>query len=150
MTDQTSTWIFTFGYDHKHPVTGDSLEDSYVKVHAETWMQARERMCASFGNRWAFQYSNEDTAKVKQYNLREIPFLTPEEFEEAQILDFAQRFVEQLARPLWVYRAANGMCPPNHVIDPASPKGRSALTRRRNAAREIATLVRKFAPDALA
>ena len=73
-------WIFTFGYDHTHPVTGESLATRFVRVSAQTYVQARERMHESFGNRWSHQYESEYGAGVKRFNLKEIEFLTPEQF----------------------------------------------------------------------
>lgn len=43
------TWYFTFGYGHEH-------ECHYVKIEG-TFDEARRRMCELFGDKWAFQYT---------------------------------------------------------------------------------------------
>lgn len=69
--EDEQVWYFTFGGDHTHPVTGESLRRAYVMLHgAED--STRDAMFAVFGNRWAFQYSTAEQAGVDRYNLREV------------------------------------------------------------------------------
>lgn len=49
-TDQT--WVFTFG-------CGQENAGHYVKFTG-TYSEAREKMCAKYGDKWAFQYSLEE------------------------------------------------------------------------------------------
>ncbi len=49
-------WIFTFGPDHKHPQTGNSLGKSYVRFTSMSEETARIRMFAVFGRNWASCY----------------------------------------------------------------------------------------------
>jgi hypothetical protein len=136
-------WIFTFGYEHRHPVTGESLDGCFVRVPAQTYMQARERMHASFGNKWSHQYENESSVGVARYELREVEFLAPEQITEQRLLHDVTEFINELARPLWVWRAARGLLNafPEHRTD---GQYRSAQTRLRNATVEIDALVTKY------
>ena len=64
-------WIFTFGYGQEH---GPSNYDfgGYAVFHG-TYSSARSQMVAHFGDKWAFQYDNENGLKlIKKYNLRRI------------------------------------------------------------------------------
>ena len=81
------TWIFTFGYGQRDPLTGDSLADRFVEVKlADIGLSgaveaARLRMLARFGGEerggnWAFDYPDRETAGVDQYGLTEIDFDT--------------------------------------------------------------------------
>lgn len=65
-------WWFTFGYDHVHPLTGESLRDCYVEVTGDS-EETRIRMMEVFGNKWAFQYPEGDLA-VTKHNLRRVPW----------------------------------------------------------------------------
>lgn len=64
-------FYFTFG-------SGQPNHDRFVCIRAETYDQAREKMVARFGNKWAFQYAqmdwyNEDgISQEKEYNLKEL------------------------------------------------------------------------------
>lgn len=64
-------WLFTFGGNHTHPETGESLGNSYVRIHG-TEAEARTVMVAAFGQRWAFQYDSAEQAGVAKYGLTEI------------------------------------------------------------------------------
>ena len=57
-------WIFTFGYGHAHP-------NRYIKIHG-TYQEAREKMVARFGSKWAFQYSAEMEPELNSFNIQEI------------------------------------------------------------------------------
>lgn len=52
---ETGHWIFTFGFGHTHPVTGEPLANRYVRLPGD-YEQARRAMIAHFGIQWAFQY----------------------------------------------------------------------------------------------
>lgn len=55
--DDARFWVFTFGYGHTHPVTGESLADKAIRFEGD-YRHAREQMCARFGIKWAFQYAS--------------------------------------------------------------------------------------------
>ena len=64
-------WIFTFGFGHVHPHTGERLANTFIRVSGED-EEAREKMYARFGRKWAFQYATEEQAGVEKYHLREL------------------------------------------------------------------------------
>lgn len=64
-------WIFTFGFGHTHPVTGESLSRCYVVIDGDH-EQARATMVQYFGLKWAFQYPNEEKAGVEKWKLSRI------------------------------------------------------------------------------
>ena len=51
-------WLFSFGYGHTHPDTGESLSDKAVRFGG-TYEEARAKMVERFGVKWAFQYAAE-------------------------------------------------------------------------------------------
>lgn len=62
-------WFFTFGPDHRHPTTGESLGGRYVAIEGDI-ESTRAAMFAVFGNRWAQQYRAADKAeRIDQYGL---------------------------------------------------------------------------------
>ncbi len=63
-------WIFTFGFGHSHPETGESLGRKYVRVRG-TCATSRVEMERRFGRAWAFQYPTEEMAGVTKYGLSE-------------------------------------------------------------------------------
>ena len=63
-------WIFTFGFGHVHPVTGESLARKYVKIRG-TVETSRDEMVRRYGRKWATQYFSEERAGVKRYGLTE-------------------------------------------------------------------------------
>jgi hypothetical protein len=65
-------YYFTFGSGHA--LDGVLLLGRYVRIHG-TYMGARMKMIAAFGNAWAFQYDSADAtgAGVEKYGLRELP-----------------------------------------------------------------------------
>jgi hypothetical protein len=67
--EEPQDWYFTFGYDHRHPITGKSLDRSYVRVHG-TCDSTRLDVLAVFGRAWSSQYQTD--AQVKKYNLTEV------------------------------------------------------------------------------
>jgi hypothetical protein len=66
------TYVFTFGYDHVHPLTKESLADCYVVVPGDR-ETSRKRVLTQFENKWAFQY--DDDSIPKQYHMREIKWI---------------------------------------------------------------------------
>ena len=44
------SYYFTFGTGQKHV-------GKYVEIHAETYVEAREKMYNKYESKWAFQYS---------------------------------------------------------------------------------------------
>lgn len=70
--EQPQDWFFTFGYDHFHPVTGESLDKRYVRVHG-TCDSTRLDVLAVFGRAWSSQYTSEQKPRrIDKYNLTEI------------------------------------------------------------------------------
>lgn len=65
-------WYFTFGYDHKHPATGERLHQRYVRMYG-TCDSTRAAMFAAFGNRWAFQYPEAlKAARIDGHGMSEV------------------------------------------------------------------------------
>jgi hypothetical protein len=64
-------FIFTFGSNHVHPVTGDSLGRRFVKIEAEDSEAARAEMVSRWGTRWAMQYAAPYPG-IEKYELREL------------------------------------------------------------------------------
>lgn len=60
--------IFTFGPDHKHPLTGESLGRSFIWLPGDVKV-SRFLMLHLFGPNWAFQYPDETAAGVQRYRL---------------------------------------------------------------------------------
>lgn len=69
--EQPRDWYFTFGSNHTHPVTGQTLTNAYVRING-TYESARAKMVEAFDNRWAFQYESADEAGVDKYSLTEV------------------------------------------------------------------------------
>jgi hypothetical protein len=67
----SETYYFTFGSNHTHPATGESLGMSYVEIEG-TWKSTRTAMFEVFGRRWSMQYSDPDEAGVERYGLTRI------------------------------------------------------------------------------
>ena len=64
--------IFTFGFGHY-------LANCYTVIKAETAEQAREKMFEKYGRHWAFQYPSREAAGADRFDMREVPFGTPNE-----------------------------------------------------------------------
>jgi hypothetical protein len=62
---------FTFGSDHKHPVTGESLWKKYIQVPGD-WNESRKIMLAVFGQGWSHQYSSPSEAGKDKYDMQEV------------------------------------------------------------------------------
>lgn len=65
-------WIFTFGFHHVHPETGERLRNNFVRIKASDYEAARQQMVARFGQKWSHQYASETAAGVQQYGLTEL------------------------------------------------------------------------------
>ncbi len=64
-------WIFTFGYDHEHPISGEPLRNHYVVITG-TAGEAREKMASMFGVKWSNQYPTREAAGVERFKLQEL------------------------------------------------------------------------------
>jgi hypothetical protein len=64
-------WIFTFGFGHYHPETGEPLANRYVVIPG-TFSDARQKMVVMFGVKWSMQYASKEEAGVEIYGLREL------------------------------------------------------------------------------
>lgn len=53
MEEKLETYYFTFGFGQKY-------EGKFVKITAESYMDARAKMVDRFGTKWAFQYSEDE------------------------------------------------------------------------------------------
>lgn len=56
------TRVFTFGYGHVCPFTGENLIDHHVTVIAPDAVLCRDLMISMFGRAWAFEYVSLDAA----------------------------------------------------------------------------------------
>lgn len=69
--DGQTARVFTFGYGHTDPVTGEDLGNTYAIVQGEGPDGWRKAMLASvFGNRFAFEYLTPEQAGVERWNMR--------------------------------------------------------------------------------
>lgn len=62
--EEIKTWIFTFGYGHKHPNT-------YVEIKG-THSSSRKKMFDRYGNKWSFQYPEEKREKLESSNIKKL------------------------------------------------------------------------------
>ncbi len=60
-SEEIKDYVFTF-------TQGSELKNYYVIIR-DTFTSARNRMCAIFGDRWAFQYADKAKDEVEKYNL---------------------------------------------------------------------------------
>lgn len=65
------TQVFTFGYGHVCPYTGQKLDDHYATVTAPDHAQCVALMVGMFGSQWAFQYDSPEAAGVERFGLVE-------------------------------------------------------------------------------
>lgn len=68
---ERQTWYFTFGFAH-------GFANRYFVVRDATFAEARDRMLATFGQQWAFQYDEADwfkhgVSQAEKYGLTELP-----------------------------------------------------------------------------
>jgi hypothetical protein len=66
-------YIITFGYNHKHPTTGESLGQRFFRIPHSDEFRARLRALRLFGKQWSHIYDSEDAAGVRKYGLKELP-----------------------------------------------------------------------------
>jgi hypothetical protein len=95
-------WVFTFGSAHHHPTTGEPLARRFVRIKG-TWLSARKRMLALFGQKWSMQYDSAAAAGVERYGLRELVAEATGEGElpfdaRAAIEDALARFADGVCR----------------------------------------------------
>lgn len=72
---QEESWVFTFGFAHTHPETGESLANCYVKLFGNI-NETRQQMTDFFGSKWSMQYPTEEAAGVEKYNMRRLVLVT--------------------------------------------------------------------------
>lgn len=72
-TTSSPEWIFTFGFGHRHPVTGDDLVRRFVRIRAVDSHAARARMVKHFGVKWSHQYDSPAAAGADRFGLSELP-----------------------------------------------------------------------------
>lgn len=107
--DEVRDWIFTFGFGHRGVAVssarvdptepqpkGFRLDDRFVRITG-TYIEARERMIATFGAVWSMQYMDERRAGVAQFGLTELVLTDDYECsaiddEERQLLDIEARY----------------------------------------------------------
>ena len=62
------TFYFTFGADHKDPITRESMARKFLAVPGDI-EQSRRLMLFFYGRKWASQYPSKREAGVERYNL---------------------------------------------------------------------------------
>lgn len=87
-------WIFTFGYGHAHPVTGEPLHDRFVRRRG-TFMSARLEMLSLFGQKWSMQYRTEEDAGVERFHLRELEITEPARDADGKLVTVEIRAKEE-------------------------------------------------------
>ena len=65
---EEQNWIFTFGFNQKH--------EGYYCIIFGSYENARDRMVEKFGDKWAFQYPSKEAAGVKEFNLKELKWVS--------------------------------------------------------------------------
>lgn len=65
------TQVFTFGYGHVCPYTGNALADRYATITAPTEQECVALMRVLFGSQWAFQYDSAEKAGASRFGLVE-------------------------------------------------------------------------------
>jgi hypothetical protein len=67
-----SNVIITFGYDHRNPLTDESLDQCYVETPYTDPEKARAWIYTRTGRNWSFVYISPDEAGVDRYGLRKM------------------------------------------------------------------------------
>lgn len=82
-TTESQRWLFTFGPNHLHPITGESLGTNYVIIPG-SYESTRREINAVCGPHWSFQYDAESEwmDKIASYGLVEIPWSSFTQREE--------------------------------------------------------------------
>lgn len=57
-------FYFTFGNGHEH-------ENKYVVIETDDYEEAREEMFSRFGNKWAFQYTEDEWTDEEGFTIAE-------------------------------------------------------------------------------
>lgn len=71
-------WYFTFG-------SGTALAGKFVVIQSDSYENARAAMNFTYGNKWAFQYTEREfLPQIHKYGLERVPFGTPNEFTVQQ------------------------------------------------------------------
>ena len=83
-TSKRQTYYFTFGFGHLHP-------NGYVAIHDVTDSEARAWMFSMTGNKWAFQYDEEQKDILEKWNMKLI--------KEFHRKDLPAPFVEREEQP---------------------------------------------------
>lgn len=58
------TWIFTFGYSHKHA-------NKFIRLHGD-YESTRQKMFDTYGDNWAFQYPCSKLDELLLFGLTEL------------------------------------------------------------------------------
>lgn len=63
-------WYFTFGSGQTDE-DGNSLYNYYLRIKARSYLEARNKMNSLRGDKWSFQYSEQEFAgQPEKYNLK--------------------------------------------------------------------------------
>src|ERR1041384_6633004 len=81
---QPERYIFTFGANHTHPITGERLGNCYVVIEGDK-SESCVIMEQHFGQKWAFQYPSEEAAGVERYGLTRIDLPQPQEDKAVEL-----------------------------------------------------------------
>lgn len=60
-------FYFTFGQNHYHPSTGESMRNYWIKITANNENDARNVMFEKFGEKWCFSYTEEGFEGSKRH-----------------------------------------------------------------------------------
>lgn len=71
LTDANDYRIITFGPDHKHPITDESLAGKYVRLPGGG-ERTRDLALLIFGQEWSHQYLNEILSPIDKFSLKPI------------------------------------------------------------------------------
>lgn len=69
--EEVCDWVFTFGYGHTHPATGESLANHFTRIRG-TFTGARAKMFSLFGSKWSHQYATPEDAGVDRWAMIEL------------------------------------------------------------------------------
>lgn len=89
---------FTFGYRDEDPDTGENLAKKYCLIEAPSSSEARAYMFVFFGNKWAFQYSEEEEKSVLKHCPRGMHFHF-DSTKELNVVVVSGGVVEQVYTP---------------------------------------------------
>jgi hypothetical protein len=69
--DEKKCWWFTFGSNHFTP-QGYPLDRVLVRVEADSYGEARDKLVEVRNDKWAFQYDDPEKAGKSQFGLIEL------------------------------------------------------------------------------